>query len=298
LTPIQRWFFGAEIPGRHHWNQAVLLAPRQRLQAEALRSAIAAVVAHHDALRLRFTQGADGAWTQAYADPAEQDWLWLRSVADEAEQTAVAEAAQRSLDLAEGPLLRAVLVERRDGTQRLLLAIHHLVVDGVSWRILLEDLEAAYAMAGEAIALPETSSSFGSWGKTLQAYAASPELLAELPYWQGVLDGPSGFPVARPEGANTVLQRAEHRQRFDAALTERLVTAGRAWRAGVEDLLLTALARTLCRRSGEASALVALEGHGREELGGLDLSRTVGWFTSIYPVRLTPKASTGASPAA
>jgi UTP:GlnB (protein PII) uridylyltransferase len=101
-----------------------------------------------------------------------------------------------------------------------------------------------------------------------------------------VLDGPSDFPVARPAGADT--ERAEHRQRFDAGLTERLVTAGRAWRAGVEDLLLTALARALCRQSGQASALVALEGHGREELGGLDLSRTVGWFTSLYPVRLTP----------
>ena len=152
------------------------------------------------------SRAQDGAWSQAYADPAEQDWLWLRSVADEAGQIAVAEAAQRSLDLAEGPLLRAVLVERWDGTQRLLLAIHHLVVDGVSWRILLEDLQAAYgqAVAGEPIALPETSSSFGAWGRALQAHAASPELLAELPYWQSVLDGPSGFPVARPEGANTV----------------------------------------------------------------------------------------------
>ncbi|MGO4129736.1 amino acid adenylation domain-containing protein [Inquilinus sp. YAF38] len=297
LTPIQRWFFAEAIPQRHHWNQAVLLAPRQRLDAEALGRAIAAVVSHHDALRLRFVQGQDGAWSQAYADPAEQDWLWLRSVADEAGQAAVAEAAQRSLDLAEGPLLRAVLAERWDGTQRLLLAIHHLVVDGVSWRILLEDLQAAYgqAMAGEAIALPETSGSFGSWGKTLQAHAASPELLAELPYWQGVLEGPADFPVARPAGENTVAHRAEHRQRFDAVLTERLVTAGRAWRAGVEDLLLTALARVLCRHSGEDSALVALEGHGREELGGLDLSRTVGWFTSLYPVRLTPAEDLEAS---
>ncbi|WP_342242120.1 condensation domain-containing protein, partial [Inquilinus sp. OTU3971] len=293
LTPIQRWFFGTEIPQRHHWNQAVLLAPRQRLDAEALGRALAAVVAHHDALRLRFVQGQDGAWTQAYAEPAEQEWLWIRAVADEAAQ--VAEAAQRSLDLTQGPLLRAVLAERWDGTQRLLLAIHHLVVDGVSWRILLEDLQAAYgqAVAGEAIVLPETSSSFGAWGRILQAHASSPELLAELPYWQSVLDGPSGFPVARPEGADT--ERVEHRQRFDAALTERLVTAGRAWRAGVEDLLLTALARALCRHSGQGSALVALEGHGREELGGLDLSRTVGWFTSLYPVRLTPAEDLEAS---
>jgi amino acid adenylation domain-containing protein/non-ribosomal peptide synthase protein (TIGR01720 family) len=297
LTPIQRWFFGTEIPQRQHWNQSVLLAPRAAMDAEALRRALAAVVAHHDALRLRFTQGQNGAWTQAYAEPAEQDWLWLCSVADEAAQAAVADEAQRSLDLTEGPLLRAVLVDRWDGTQRLLLVIHHLVVDGVSWRILLEDLQTAYGqtVAGEPITLPETSSGFGAWGKALQAHAASPELLAELPYWQDVLNGPSDFPVARPEGANTVLQRAEHRQRFDAGLTEGLVTAGRAWRAGVEDLLLTALARALCRHSGETSALVALEGHGREELGGLDLSRTVGWFTSLYPVRLTPVADLEAS---
>ncbi|MGK9247896.1 amino acid adenylation domain-containing protein, partial [Inquilinus limosus] len=297
LIPIQRWFFEAAIAGRQHWNQSVLLAPRERLEAEALGRALAAVVGHHAALRLRFTQGTDGAWTQAYAEPAAQDWLWLRSVADETEQAAVAEAAQRSLELGQGPLLRAVLVERWDGTQRLLLAIHHLVVDGVSWRILLEDLQQAYGqvLAGAEIRLPETGSGFGAWGRALQAYASSPELLAELPYWQGVLDGPSGVPVVRPEGANTVAQRAEHRQRFDAALTERLVTAGRVWRAGVEDLLLTALARALCRHTGQASALVALEGHGREELGGLDLSRTVGWFTSLYPVRLTPAEDLEAS---
>ncbi|MBW8728210.1 MAG: amino acid adenylation domain-containing protein, partial [Inquilinus limosus] len=216
LTPIQRWFFGSAIPGRQHWNQSVLLAPRAAMDADALRRALAAVVSHHDALRLRFAQGADGAWTQAYAEPAGQDWLWLRSVADEAAQAAVADEAQRSLELAEGPLLRAVLADRWDGAQRLLLVIHHLVVDGVSWRILLEDLQAAYgqAVAGEAIALPETSSSFGAWGRTLQAHAASPALLAELPYWQDVLDGPSDFPVARPDGANTVAQRVEHRQRF------------------------------------------------------------------------------------
>ncbi|MFE0813038.1 condensation domain-containing protein, partial [Streptomyces sp. NPDC058848] len=284
-------------PQRHHWNQSVLLAPRAAMDADALGRALAAVVGHHAALRLRFVQGEDGAWTQAYAEPEEQEWLWVRSVADEAAQTAVAEEAQRSLDLTEGPLLRAVLAERRDGAQRLLLVIHHLVVDGVSWRILLEDLQAAYgqALAGEPIVLPETSSSFGAWGRTLQAHAVSPALLAELPYWQDVLDGPSEFPVARPAAANTVAQRVEHRQRFDAGLTERLVTAGRAWRAGVEDLLLTALARVLCRQSGQGSALVALEGHGREELGGLDLSRTVGWFTSLYPVRLTPAEDLEAS---
>ncbi|MGO4725196.1 amino acid adenylation domain-containing protein [Inquilinus sp. 2KB_23] len=296
LTPIQRWFFDTAMAERHHWNQSVLLAPRRALDASALQQAVSAVVSHHDALRLRFVE-ANGAWSQHHAEPEAQDWLWQRSAADEAEQLAVSEAAQRSLDLGQGPLLRAVLIDRWDGTQRLLLAVHHLVVDGVSWRILLEDLQTAYAQAaaGEAIALPAKSSAFGRWGGRLAAHA--PARAAELPYWRDVLAGPSGFPVARPEGANTVAQLAEHRLRFDAGLTDRLVkTAPKAWRTGVEDLLLTALARVLCRHTGEGSALVALEGHGREGLfEDVDLSRTLGWFTSVYPVRLTPEADLEAS---
>jgi amino acid adenylation domain-containing protein/non-ribosomal peptide synthase protein (TIGR01720 family) len=299
LTPIQRWFFETPIPQRHHWNQPMLLLPRQTLDAQVLGRAVAAVVAHHDALRLRFTQDGDGRWTQAYGEPKVHDWLWVRDVADEAEQHAALDHAQRSLDLAQGPLLRALLIERWDGTQRLLVVIHHLVVDGVSWRILPEDLQTAYgqALAGQPITLPETSSSFGAWGRRLTAYASSPELLSELPYWQSVRDdGSSDLPVARPQGANTIAHQVEHMQRFDRDFTGRLMTAGRAWRAGVEDLLLTALARTLCRHTGKGSALLMLEGHGREDLfTDVDVSRTVGWFTSLYPVRLTPDADLEAS---
>ncbi|WP_441741173.1 condensation domain-containing protein, partial [Inquilinus sp. 2KB_12] len=297
LTPIQRWFFDTEIPARHHWNQSVLLAPREVLDPQALRTALAALAGHHDALRLRFTLDADGAWHQHYADAADQDWLWQRAAADDAALERLADEAQRSLDLAQGPLLRALLVDRPDGSQRLLLAVHHLVVDGVSWRILLEDLQAAYRqiVAGTPVALPGRTDDFGAWGRRLETYAGSPALQAELPHWTATLAGDAvALPVDRPEGEATVAQARTHRLALDASTTRQLLRqAPAAYRTRIDDLLLAALARVLCRWTGGASVLVDLEGHGRdalpaEALGGLDISRTVGWFTSLYPVRLAP----------
>ncbi|WP_431194725.1 condensation domain-containing protein, partial [Achromobacter xylosoxidans] len=144
------------MPARAHWNQAVLLTPAEPLDLAALRAALARLVEHHDALRLRFTETAAG-WSQHYAAmEADHEWLLTADAADEAAVTAHCDAAQRSLDLARGPLLRALVLRLADGGERLLIAIHHLAVDGVSWRILLEDLQAAYqaARAGRRAVLP------------------------------------------------------------------------------------------------------------------------------------------------
>ena len=187
MTPIQAEFFAAEIPQRQHWNQSLLLQPRTPLRPDALAEALAALVRHHDALRLRYEQ-SDGIWRQAYAEPvtdSPEALLWVRQVADRAELEALAEAAQRSLNLTEGPLLRAVLFRYPDGGQRLLLAIHHLVVDGVSWRILLEDLKAAYEALcqGRPAGLPPKTGSFQDWAERLRAYAQSKALQAEAKFW-------------------------------------------------------------------------------------------------------------------
>ncbi|MBF9267491.1 condensation domain-containing protein, partial [Paracidovorax cattleyae] len=164
LLPFQRDFFAMPMPARHHWNQAVLLRSPAPLQAQALRGALRAVAERHDALRLRYTrqQGATGeVWTQRYEDTATalsewDDVLWVRAADGPAQLSALCEQAQSSLDLERGPLLRAVAVALPGGDARLLLAMHHLIVDGVSWRILLDDLQQAYArcLAGAPAALP------------------------------------------------------------------------------------------------------------------------------------------------
>ncbi|MBF2936489.1 non-ribosomal peptide synthetase, partial [Pseudomonas aeruginosa] len=226
--------------------------------------------------------------------------LRVARVADLAALRALADEVQRSLDLADGPLLRALLATFDDGSQRLLLVIHHLVVDGVSWRILFEDLQTAYRqlLAGQAVELPAKTSAFRDWAERLQAFAGDGGLDGELAYWQGQLQGASSdLPCLDPLGDQSNRHARSVSCGLDAEATRQLLQeAPAAYRTQVNDLLLTALARVVCRWTGQVDALIQLEGHGREELfAEIDLTRTVGWFTSLFPLRLTPAEGIAAS---
>ncbi|MGY4641860.1 non-ribosomal peptide synthase/polyketide synthase [Pseudomonas sp. TE24901] len=298
LLPIQQAFFADDIPQRHHWNQSVVLQPHQPLQVAALVAALQALMAHHDALRTGFVEGLAG-WHAAYRAPQQADAaqvLWQTNLETVEELDALGEEAQRSLDLGAGPLLRAVLAQLADGSQRLLLVIHHLVVDGVSWRILLEDLQSAYQqlVQGAAVVLPVKTSATRAWAERLQTYARSAALEHELAWWQTQLQGsPTGLPVANPHASlsnHLALSVSTH---LDGGYTRRLLQdAPSAYRTQINDLLLTALARVIVRWTGDEALLIRLEGHGREDLfDDIDLTRTVGWFTSLYPLKLVPKDS-------
>ncbi|MBR1251928.1 amino acid adenylation domain-containing protein [Bradyrhizobium sp. AUGA SZCCT0169] len=301
LLPIQTRFFDEDSGNRNHWNQAVLLVPQSRVDWEVLRRALAAVVDHHDALRLRFEQ-VDGKWRAEYAAaPAPSELLWVHTdVGDAAEVTAVASAAQVSLSLSSGPLLRAAAMDLADGSQRLLIAVHHLAVDGVSWRVLLEDLAAAYEQLKQgavAISLPPKSESFASWGERLHAYATAPELADELPFWLA-----SGADTILPcdndhGGPDLVGDGEEVSLVLDTELTSRLLQeAPSAYRTQVNDLLLASLVRAVSRWGGPEDLTIELEGHGREDVfPGADVSRTVGWFTTAFPVRFNCGSSDDAS---
>ncbi|MBD9441274.1 non-ribosomal peptide synthetase [Pseudomonas sp. PDM04] len=292
LTPIQHWFFDTAIAQRQHWNQAVLLEPNGVLEPHRLEQALLAVIEQHDALRLRFSQ-ASGAWTAVHQDVSDLPVLWQVRVTSMDKCAALFADAQRSLDLEQGPLMRVLLIDGPEGQQRLFLAIHHLVVDGVSWRVLLDDLQTVYRHleAGQSVKLPAKTSAFKDWTARLQAYASSESLREELGWWQAQLAGPSAdLPCDRPDGGRQNRHAETVSVRLDADCTRQLLQqAPSAYRTQVNDLLLTALARVLCRWSGHDSALIQLEGHGRETLfDDIDLTRTVGWFTSAYPLRLTP----------
>ncbi|MDR6581338.1 non-ribosomal peptide synthetase [Pseudomonas extremaustralis] len=299
LTPIQQWFFDTPIPERQHWNQALVLKPLQLLEPHRLEQALLAVLEHHDALRLSFSQ-RDAQWHAEHLAVPQGGVLMQAHVHDMAQCTALFTETQRSLDLAHGPLLRALLVDGPQGQQRLLIAIHHLVVDGVSWRVLLEDLQNVYRQLseGQSVSLPAKTSALRDWAARLQAYAHSESLREELTVWQAQLVGPAvALPVTRPLGALRNRDADTVSVRLDAEHTRQLLQqAPSAYRTQVNDLLLTALARVVCRWSGHDSALIQLEGHGRETLfDDIDLTRSVGWFTSAYPLRLTPLAEQGAS---
>ncbi len=310
LTPIQAWFFARDLPERHHFNMSALLEARSPLEAGALAAAVAGVVAHHDALRMRFRPEADG-WRQENAGlegPAPFGVADLSALPEEAQRAALESASaalQRSLDLERGPLARFQLFARGEGrSQRLLVAAHHLVVDGVSWRILLEDLAAAYgqAAAGEAVSLPPKTTSFRRWAARLADHARSGGFDAELPFWSSearreVAPLPVDFPAGRDadlEGSARSVAVSLDADETAALLHE----VPRAYRTRIDDVLLTALARALAAWTGDGRVLVEMEGHGREELfPDADLSRTVGWFTAAYPVLLDVRGAPAAGDA-
>ncbi|ROL65830.1 non-ribosomal peptide synthetase [Pseudomonas chlororaphis] len=293
LTPVQQRFFEQVRVARDHWNQSILLTPRETLQAPPLQAALKHLLQHHDALRLQY-QGTANGWRQ-WQGAAEPGELWLRRAESPEALSALCEAAQQSLDLQQGPLLRALLVQMADGSQRLLLVIHHLVVDGVSWRVLLEDLQQLYRQLskGGTPGLPAKTWSYQAWAEQLQAHV--PQVLAQLPYWRAQQQGALDLPCDNPQGSQENRHGQTLHWRLDATRTRQLLQqAPAAYRTQVNDLLLTALARVICRWSGHPGALIELEGHGREELvEGIDLTRTVGWFTSLFPVLLQPQAELG-----
>ncbi|WP_025110384.1 non-ribosomal peptide synthetase [Pseudomonas sp. H1h] len=298
LAPVQRWFFEQDIAQRQHWNQSLLLVPQQTMNAEALDRALKQLVNHHDGLRLRYTLNAGG-WQQAYAVPSDESVLWQRNAASTQDLKTLCDEAQRSLDLSRGPLLRALLVDFADGSQRLLLVAHHLVIDGVSWRVLLEDLQQAYAQAlnGTAIAFPGKTSAYQHWVARLQGHL--PNFAQSFDYWQTQLReaAQDDLPCERPQGSLENRHEQKIELTFSAEQTRKLLQqAPAAYRTQVNDLLLTALARVVCRWSGHTASLIQLEGHGREDLfDDIDLTRTLGWFTSLFPVNLVPADTLGAS---
>ncbi|WP_375765213.1 amino acid adenylation domain-containing protein [Archangium gephyra] len=304
LSPIQRWFFAQSPAEPHHWNMSLLLEVRTALDAAVLERTLGLVVEHHDALRLRFARTEQG-WRQVCAAPGEPVLLErvdLSGVAPEARAAELerrATEAQGSLRLEEGPLLRAVLFDMGVGQSgRLLLVLHHLVVDGVSWRILLEDLLVTYQRlaAGAPVALPPKTTSFQAWARGLSEHARSAKLDAERSWW---LARPwarvTRLPVDSPGGENLEGSARSVSLSLTAEETRALLQdVPRAYHTQINDALLTALARTVGRWAGNPLVLVDVEGHGREELlAGLDVSRTVGWFTTFFPALLEARDAAG-----
>ncbi|HVT17773.1 MAG TPA: amino acid adenylation domain-containing protein [Thermoanaerobaculia bacterium] len=304
LTPVQRWFFALELTDPHHFNQALVLATPPDLSAACLAEVVAGLVRHHDALRLRFSCRAAEV-RQDYGPASEAPpfaQVDLSALADPAREMArVAARAQASLDLERGPLLRVLLCRQGQGTDRLLIAVHHLAVDAVSWRILLDDLESSYAdrRHGAALSLPPKSTSFKAWAERLARYAETPEIASRGDYWRAMAElSVARLPVDWPAGENSVGSERAVTRSLDAATTRALLQeVPRAYRTRIDEVLLTAVALAFARELAVTPLLVDLEWHGREDPFGddVDLSRTIGWFTVLYPVllELAPGAMLG-----
>ncbi|MCY9093327.1 fengycin non-ribosomal peptide synthetase FenC, partial [Bacillus mojavensis] len=302
LTPIQNKFFDQRHAFRDHYNQSVMLFSEKGFHADALRQALRKLTEHHDALRMVFTQNHAGRVVQ-YNRGIQitenelfglhvADWTKEQAKGTLLEEKFAAEeiVLQSNMNVKEGPLLQAGLFKTIEG-DHLLITIHHLAVDGVSWRILLEDVAAAYQQSLEQteIKLPPKSDSYLSYANGLAQIAGSWQLLSEITYWQTTLDAHNVF---LPK------DRAESDRHQSSAETAAFVLANdwtkkllfetqQAYGTDANELLLTALGMALYEWSGHEQIVISTEGHGREgHVPNIDISRTVGWFTSIYPILL------------
>jgi amino acid adenylation domain-containing protein/non-ribosomal peptide synthase protein (TIGR01720 family) len=300
LTPIQHYFFETHPLAPHHYNQSVMLKVPSDLDLSQWRQIVYHLLAQHDALRLRFRHAESG-WQQINAGiDYEIPFVVadLSMVENEEQTQAIADLAtqaQASLCLSDGLLLRVVLfILGRGRRPRLLIIAHHLIVDGVSWRILLEDLQRCYEQLSrdERIKLPPKTTSFKEWARRLSEHAQSAAVRQSLDYWIELLSAPiSRVPLDYEGGQNTVASAEVVRLKLSEGETRSLLQdVPSAYRTQINDVLLTALMEAYAEWSGERRLLLDVEGHGREEvMAGVDVTRTVGWFTAYYPVCLAVK---------
>ncbi|MGH3922093.1 MAG: condensation domain-containing protein, partial [Pseudonocardiaceae bacterium] len=305
LTPIQHWFLEVGHDEGHHFTMSILAELTDDLDEDALSRAVDAVVAHHDALRTRFSR-VEGQWLQ---DPvsAEPTAVFRRcdlstsSLGDaRAAMEEIAVQTQSGLDISHGPLLGIVLFTLGEGHRpQLFVTIHHLVVDGVSWRVLLGDLEAGYhqARAGKLVDLGPQTSGYRHWARRLTEQVRAGRFDDVLPYWTACAEHALAELPIDHSGPNTVRSTRTLSVRLGSDDTDALLYKVPAvYRTQVNDVLVSALGQVLARWTGRDRVLIGMEGHGREEvIDGVDLSRTVGWFTAEFPVALTMPATSPAT---
>ncbi|UCM87876.1 condensation domain-containing protein [Streptomyces marincola] len=275
LAPAQRWFFALALPDAGHWNQSVAVRVPRSLSSDGLLAAVRAVADHHGVLRHRFRgQGAD--WKQVGDPTAETVAIEEVSAAD-GDLPAAIDRARRGLDIAAGPLLRATLIDDGSGGRHLVLTAHHLVVDVLSWGVLLDDLRAAGSQlaAGEPVTLPPVPTPYDEWARSAPGHGAAPA--------EGDAVADPGPPPTTYESGTRVAERT-----FDAERTAALLGGLRDLGAHPADAVLAAAAGAAGAALGRREVQVVMETHGREEEadGDADLSRTVGWFTALVPVRI------------
>lgn len=294
LTPIQKWFFGHRFTNQHHWNQSVMLHAPYGFDQTLVKKALDKILLHHDALRMTFEEKENEIIAFNHSDDQMEANVEIIDLHGENEiEKRITEDAQRiqgSLDLSRGPLMKTVIFQTEQ-EDHLLIVIHHLVVDGVSWRILLEDFSSGYRQAeqGESIVLQEKTDAFKDWANELVNYGNSDTFLKQADYWQAV-ETEDIKPI--PKDNDAAESKLEDAATLSFEMTEEetsqiLTKVHVPYRTEINDLLLCALGLSISEWTKESKVCMNMEGHGREEvIPGLNIGRTVGWFTAQYPVVL------------
>lgn len=294
LTPIQAWFFEQNLEHEGHFNQSMVLYNARGWNEQVLHKSLAQLIAEHDALRIRFIK--ENAVAKQIVCPMEEgpfytlDTYELDEDTDQTSQIEyLATGIQSQMDITR--MLVKIGIFKTNQGDHLLIAMHHLIIDGVSWRILIEDLMQIYnsMLAGEEPVNLGKTDTYYDWSHRLTAQAVRGNYRSEASYWNEIEERASSLSNSKQEPC-TYKESATLSMELDVMMTLQLLTeVHRAYHTEVNDLLLSALALTY-----ETETLIHLEGHGREELvEETDLSRTIGWFTSIYPVILSSSQDYG-----
>jgi len=294
LLPVQEWFFQQQFAAPHHWNQSFTVQLPEAVDEAQIETALTALAQRHDMLRCRYMADELGDWSQTYYPESAIGRLQHIDLTgtDTEKLEARLTAIQASLDYQSGPLWQAVqLTGYNDGRSRLILMLHHLIVDAVSWRILATDLMLLLTNQ----ALPAKTSSYRQWVSAVRHYGET--ILndgEQLPYWRSVVEDsvPVENDIAAELAPNQQLADLPEQNiplSFDTELTKQLLSsANQGYQTEINDLLLAALTKALALTFHRSVNHICLEGHGREHIDAtLDVSQTVGWFTSMYPVRLS-----------
>ncbi|MGD2090554.1 MAG: amino acid adenylation domain-containing protein [Candidatus Aminicenantes bacterium] len=297
LTPIQKWFFEKNFPGQHHFNQSVILYRQEGFDEKIIEKTFNKLVEHHDALRMVFkTEGTkikqiNKGWVGRLVDlkcfDLKEEYAYEKVIENKCNQI------QSSIDLSKGTLVHLGLFKTINGDY-LLITIHHLVIDGVSWRFLFEDFTSIYTQLQEGkqlenIELPLKTTSFKEWAEKLYEYANTRELLEEVRYWKQ-LEEIELLPLPKDRAAK--LHPLKNSKVLSFELSEEntkklLKEVNQAYNTEINDILLTALGAAVTDWTGAEKVTIVLEGHGREDIiEGINITRTIGWFTSVYPVVL------------
>ena len=285
-TPIISMFKRWGLAKPQHFNQDIILEVKKTSKEDVFK-AIDKLMKHHDMLRATLKNGevviADADKTDAYVDEI------IISDNDDPDEVIrdKCDTIQRSFDLDKGPLIKAVLFKTLK-TDLLYICCHHLVIDNVSWKILLSDLHMIFDQIenGKPIMLPPKTASYKAWAEALKEYSGTEQFRIEKEYWMNLsADAKETFTKNKNRGSSIVKNA---RISLDPTVTGALLTkANKAFYTEINDLLLASLGMSLFRAAGNHRNIVFLEGHGRETLHKeIDIDRTIGWFTTVYPVIL------------
>jgi non-ribosomal peptide synthase protein (TIGR01720 family) len=289
LSPVQKWFFERDLKNIHYFNQSAMFEVNGDISISIVRAIFNVIAQYHDIFRIKYEK-IDGKYYQYYTDNSlidvsERDLRDLRVENFSAELQNNITMIQSGLHIFNGPLARVVLYHCVDG-DKLLLVIHHLIIDGVSWRIIRDDIETIYKgfLKFGKVALPIKSYSYRQWVKALMDYVKTNKVFEEIEYWENIEKSLQELCI---EADSRDLKRSNgcvNIKLTEEETSKLLYEAPKTYESQINDILITALTLAAGDASGNYEFSFVLEGHGREDVIGIDVTRTVGWFTSIFPV--------------